>query len=258
MIRINRVYQKVLMLANKEQRGYITPQEFNLFADMAQMEIFEQYFYDINQTQRGVGNQTDYADILEYDHEKLLSFMVNDQELIPNSLGRVVLPSSDIIYMLGTVRVDYRGSYPYLKTMSLASEIKQRDRLFLINDASENNGMKSITHASHQFPVYSSHSDINGSFIHISPLPSPDVDTVQINYIRKPSTPNWTYITVANQGTALYNPTATDHQDFELHSSEENKLVVKILQYAGVTLKDNQLLQAAASKEMSKEQQEKQ
>ena len=46
-ISVDRVYQKVLALANKEQRGYITPQEFNLFADHAQMEIFEQYFYDL-------------------------------------------------------------------------------------------------------------------------------------------------------------------------------------------------------------------
>ena len=42
MVRVDNVYQKVLALANKEQRGYITPQEFNLFADLAQMEIFEQ------------------------------------------------------------------------------------------------------------------------------------------------------------------------------------------------------------------------
>ena len=35
-ISIDSVYQKVLVLANKEQRGYITPQEFNLFADKAQ------------------------------------------------------------------------------------------------------------------------------------------------------------------------------------------------------------------------------
>ena len=40
MVSVDNVYQKVLALANKEQRGYITPQEFNLFADHAQMEIF--------------------------------------------------------------------------------------------------------------------------------------------------------------------------------------------------------------------------
>jgi hypothetical protein len=64
MISIDTVYQKVLALANKEQRGYITPQEYNLFADHAQMEIFEQYFYDLNQFQRAPGNSTEYSDML--------------------------------------------------------------------------------------------------------------------------------------------------------------------------------------------------
>jgi hypothetical protein len=61
MISIDTVYQKVLALANKEQRGYITPQEYNLFADHAQMEIFEQYFYDINHFNRAPGNSTEYS-----------------------------------------------------------------------------------------------------------------------------------------------------------------------------------------------------
>ena len=56
MISIDRVYQKVLAIANKEQRGYITPQEFNLFADQAQMEIFQQYFYDLDQFERRLGS----------------------------------------------------------------------------------------------------------------------------------------------------------------------------------------------------------
>ena len=62
-VSIDRVYQKVLALANKEQRGYITPQEYNLYANQAQMEIFEQYFYDLNQAHREVGNDTTYADV---------------------------------------------------------------------------------------------------------------------------------------------------------------------------------------------------
>ena len=61
-VSIDGVYQKVLALANKEQRGYITPQEFNLFADHAQREIFEQYFYDLDQFQRAPGNDITYSD----------------------------------------------------------------------------------------------------------------------------------------------------------------------------------------------------
>ena len=62
-ISVDTVYQTVLAIANKEQNGYITPQEFNLFADHAQMDIFEQYFYDLNQRQRTQGTEIDYADI---------------------------------------------------------------------------------------------------------------------------------------------------------------------------------------------------
>ena len=42
-VNIDNVYQKVLAIANKEQRGYITPQEFNLMADKAQNEIYDNY-----------------------------------------------------------------------------------------------------------------------------------------------------------------------------------------------------------------------
>ena len=47
-IPIDTVYQRVLAIANKEQRGYITSQEFNLIANQAQFDIFEQYFYEMN------------------------------------------------------------------------------------------------------------------------------------------------------------------------------------------------------------------
>ena len=70
-ISIDTIYQKVLAIANKEQRGYITPQEFNLFADQAQLQIFEQYFYDNNQFSRIPGNQTEYSDMLDILREEL-------------------------------------------------------------------------------------------------------------------------------------------------------------------------------------------
>ena len=74
MVNIDKVYQKVLAFANKEQRGYITPQEFNLFADQAQMEIFEQYFYDKNQFGRLPGNSYEYHDMIENLDQKISIF----------------------------------------------------------------------------------------------------------------------------------------------------------------------------------------
>ena len=78
MVNIDTVYQKVLAIANKEQRGYVTPQEFNLFADQAQMDIFEQYFYDINQFKKLPGNLTEYSDVVDMLEEKIAA--LNDQK----------------------------------------------------------------------------------------------------------------------------------------------------------------------------------
>jgi len=74
MVNVDTVYQTVLAIANKEQRGYVTPQEFNLFANHAQMEIFEQYFYDENQFSRISGNSTEHSDMLDLLKEKISLF----------------------------------------------------------------------------------------------------------------------------------------------------------------------------------------
>ncbi|MCS5551403.1 MAG: hypothetical protein NZ811_07785, partial [Gammaproteobacteria bacterium] len=59
---IDTVYQRVLALANKEQRGYITPQEFNLLAGKAQNDIFEMYFNDYKTALLSSGNKTKASD----------------------------------------------------------------------------------------------------------------------------------------------------------------------------------------------------
>ncbi len=85
-VNIDTVYQTVLAIANKEQRGYLTPQEFNLMASRAQREIFEQYFYDINRFSRMPGNSTEFSDMLYILEEKLASFRVNDASLTAKAI----------------------------------------------------------------------------------------------------------------------------------------------------------------------------
>ena len=74
MINIDTIYQRVLAAANKEQRGYITPQEFNLFANQAQLDIFEQYFYELSQFDRMPDNNTEFSNITNLLDEKISVF----------------------------------------------------------------------------------------------------------------------------------------------------------------------------------------
>tara|TARA_R100001510_G_C7639084_1_gene196853 strand:- start:499 stop:1647 length:1149 start_codon:yes stop_codon:yes gene_type:complete len=81
-INVDSVYQKVLAIANKEQRGYITPLEFNLLANQAQDSIFEQYFYDIKQwNDQQSSNSTEYSDMLTSLEEKIAPFKINNAPL---------------------------------------------------------------------------------------------------------------------------------------------------------------------------------
>ena len=65
---IDSVYKTVLTIVNKNNYGYINPTDFNLFARTAQLELFENMFYDYNnrinlENLRKSG--TGYADILK-------------------------------------------------------------------------------------------------------------------------------------------------------------------------------------------------
>ena len=58
MVLTDSVYKTVLNILNKENRGYVTPAEFNTLAKQAQNEIFEGYFSSRNYA---ITNSSDYS-----------------------------------------------------------------------------------------------------------------------------------------------------------------------------------------------------
>ena len=73
-INVNTVYKTVLLILNKEERGYVTPDEFNKIAAQVQLETFEQYGEDLNQQLRIPQTDTDYADRIAAIDEHLSIF----------------------------------------------------------------------------------------------------------------------------------------------------------------------------------------
>lgn len=74
------------------------------------------------------------------------------------------------------------------------------------------------------------------------------VGQVRLQYIRKPKDPKWTYTTLVG-GEPVFDQGASDYQDFELPVSDEPNLISKILQYAGVSIREADIYQAASNKE---------
>jgi len=242
-VSIDTVYQRVLVLANKEQRGYITPQEFNLLANQAQMEIFEQYFYDRNQSARLPGNNTEFSDVDTILEEKTSVFKVED--LISDG----ELP--DDIYRLGYVSVP--TSITNLQG-PLAEEVTIKQFRTIQNSP--------LLKQTDERPVF-----IRTNFPTAGTIIVWGTDTsagqalstlgnVLIDYVRIPTKVEWGYDVIGEK--ALHNGSANKTTHFEHHRSEETKLVMRILELAGVIVQDPGLIQYGDSEGMKKIQMEKQ
>tara|TARA_R100000541_G_scaffold41549_2_gene48989 strand:+ start:122 stop:844 length:723 start_codon:yes stop_codon:yes gene_type:complete len=239
MISIDTVYQKVLSLANKEQRGYITPQEFNLLAEQAQMDIFEQYFYDLNQFNRAGGNGLEYGDIMQILEEKIATFEKQNIDVSAVSGSTITLPTN--IYRLGTV------FYNNGTNSIIVEKVSNKQIQVMLN--------ASLYKPTLARPVYTRSSETKIVIYPTTGNPAYSASTLNCNHTVKPEPPKWTYTIVNEQ--ALYNNTAADKQDFQLHESDEEELIYKILELAGVIMNKPGLVQIADKEDSQSIQNEK-
>tara|TARA_R110002012_G_scaffold269660_4_gene453808 strand:- start:1313 stop:1996 length:684 start_codon:yes stop_codon:yes gene_type:complete len=226
MVLIDTVYQRVLALANKEQRGYITPQEFNLFANQAQLEILDQYINDVTFFGRTPGSSEEFSDMSRTLDEKLGVFKVEVN--IPLVSGIGVFPVD--LYRLGKV---YFGT---LEASQLTiDQIRKIQRSPLTAPSAGRN------------PVFDI---VNNQIRCFPPLAS-----VEMTYLRTPVSVNWGYVVINNK--ALYDPNPVKTTNFELQDSEETELVYKILKLSGAAIQRQDIAQFGQSLEQNVQQSEK-
>ena len=243
-INIDTVYKTVLLIINKEQRGYMTPQEFNRTATQVQLEIFEQYFDDLNQQLRVPQSDQDYSDRVANIEEKMSIFETTGLcTYTSNSVGGYFsLPSVDLY---GSTYSPYRlGSLAYKNVYGTSIgplEELQRSEFYYIQNSR-------LTASTEKNPTFLRESNR----IIVAPNTITGNTSLIANYIRKPLDPVWGF-TVGSRGQYIYNPAPytpgtpdTGSRNFELHESEQTRVIIKILMYAGIIIKDPQIVQAAA------------
>lgn len=228
-VNVNTVYSRVLAILNKEQRGFLTPQEFNLFANQAQMDIFEQYFYDINQFSRIHGNSTEFSDMLNILNEKIALF-IKETSSLNFADGALTRPID--LYRLGNVRLGNNEA-----------QRLNRNEYLLVNAAP-------LTKPSDTFPVFF---EKEHGFVVYGTAADPKQTDVKIDYIKKPVQVVWSGTNI--NGVPLYDSNTSTN--FELHYSEETELVIKILELAGMLTKQMDVTQYAGQKDAQGVQQEK-
>ena len=106
MLNIDSVYKTVLLILNKEQRGYMTPDEFNKIGSQVQREIFETYFEDLNQQVRIQQTEYDYSNRVYNTDEKVAELKAYEAATYDSNTNKFSLPEN--LYRLNTVV--YEGS----------------------------------------------------------------------------------------------------------------------------------------------------
>jgi len=297
-INVNTVYQTVLLILNKEQRGYMTPLEFNKIGAQTQSEIFGTYFESLNQQLRVPQANADYSDRVVNLDEKIAIFkdygnatsvsssnvfnlpnqysgtssatqqftavdpqltytltgdalslsnnnaisnvFVNGVELASTeysvsgaTLTLVNQPTAGQIIIINLYpKQFYRLGQVLYQVGALDTEEAQRvDRGELYHLLSSN-----LTKPTTVNPIYTYENN------QLTVYPTSIVSGLAVSYIRKPIPPIWSFTSGSQY---VFQPTSSCN--FELHISEQVELIVRILLYAGVVIKNQEIIQVAAS-----------
>ena len=180
-INVNKVYKTVLSILNKEQRGYLNPDEYNNIAKQVQLEMLEKLFFDYNKflNVEKVGRVNEsFADIPQKIQEQLDEFYTSSSINL-NSDGVGVLPTDlyrviDLTINNQTVEVQKidKNKLPYLKSSPL-------------------------TTPSASFPIYYQRET---DFV-VDPT---TVSSVFMQYVQTPPDPRWGYTINSNYGVNIY------------------------------------------------------
>ena len=112
-----------------------------------------------------------------------------------------------------------------------------QDKIFYLTNSN-------LTAPTTQYPAYV----LEGNNVTAYPTTISGVSDLQTQYVRYPKDPKWTYQTLTG-GQPLFDQSQADFQDFELPLSDETDLVVNILKYAGLSIRETEVVQAATAQE---------
>ena len=317
---INTVRNTVLSVLNKNNYGYLSPSDFNLFAKQAQLDIFENYFYEYNyQINKENARQsgTGYADIRK-GIEEAIEIFSETKGLVRTADNIYSLPSQtttgDDYYLLnkalvyqtlldegtttaisagtgnnklidsaanftadiniGDIIAYENGGVQYAKVTvkdnsttltTNRTDLNAIGRPYAIyKSTTKFEEAEKVTHSkitmlnnslltapNLTFPAYTQEANALTAF----PNTIDSIGQVQAQYLRYPAEPKWTYVTLAN-GTPVFSESPADYQDFEIPLDDEVGLILKILQYAGVMIREADVYSFAQAEENQDNQEE--
>lgn len=213
LIMIDRIRETVKTYLNTNNRGNFTPKKFDYILHNIVTQKYEELLFDVNRLVNrqnrglingGLENLTDKV------REKVQYYLVPAKTL-EYSAEVFVLPD------------DLR----YFDIVTFNDEI--------IELCKSNREFRAIstTEPTEEYPIGLKQGNI------LNVLPETIEDNVKVSYLRNPKQAKWTYNIVDD--VEMFNPDADDFQDVDVHPSEEDDIVIRVLQGFGIELKEQDI-----------------
>ena len=119
-----------------------------------------------------------------------------------------------------------------------------QDKIFYLTNSN-------LTSPTTQYPAYV----LEGNNVTAYPTTISGSADLQTQYVRYPKDPKWTYQSLTG-GQPMFDQSQADYQDFELPLSDETDLVISILKYAGLSIREADIYNAADSQQKTETIQE--
>ncbi len=188
-INVNTVYTTVLTILNKEQRGYLTPYEFNNIANQVQLQIFEKFFEDYNQYIRMPKTDVEFASRMDHIRDEFQIFeKTANASNDPVASSNVYTQPTDL-YRFGTAFYTKATGAPEIAIMSKRDYKEQT--------------LSPLLQPSLNFPIATYQQDKITVYPSLTTFSNEDVE---FNYVRRPDLARWGYST-GGFGQFVYDPT---------------------------------------------------
>ena len=240
---IDEIYRLVQTFANKEQRGFITPSDFNLLVKQAELELFNKRLKVLQEGSQpkkvsGYASESTTPEVAEQDLTPFL-LMGNSKNSGATSFNVSGLKENSFEIPNTVLHIKEVFILPD-EELNIYSNIP----LEIVKPENVNKVLRSsLVKPSIEFPVGLIQKSASGkSRIKVFP---DEIRNIVYYYYGMPNTPRWDYVTIA--GKPVYNPSSSVQSSF--NSRVHGELVIKVLEYLGVNLREAEVVQYANAKE---------
>lgn len=229
-MKIDRIFTLVNFIANKHQRNYLAPSEFNSLLEMVQWQLFKERY--------GLPEEYRPGQPLPRVAFEVTQKVTDDMRIFKKKVVLNIAATGQVNYPSDYVhRIGIRKNVALSSSVDSDGNVTNTNRWVKVKLVDEDKLSyrlgSSIVAPSLEYPICV----MQDTYIQFYPLA---LQSVEFTYLRSPTTPVWAYTTGTNNRPVFDTGNSTD---IEFPEETVNDFIIRILSKVGIHIREPQLVE---------------